>query len=44
MTFFAVTLLFGDEFYGLTGMFIWYAAGLAVRRDELAAAPAEGAA
>jgi hypothetical protein len=40
MTFFVITLLSGDAFYGFGGMIFWYFAGIAVRRYELAEVPA----
>jgi O-antigen ligase len=37
--FVVVTLLTGDQLYGLSGMIFWYMAGLAVGRDELTEEP-----
>ena len=35
LTLSAIAAVFGDHLYGVGGMFVWYAAGLAVRRDEI---------
>jgi putative inorganic carbon (HCO3(-)) transporter len=40
VTFSAVIAIFGDQLYGLGGMILWYAAGIAVRRHEMVEAPA----
>lgn len=36
LVFMAVMMLGGDQFYGIAGMILWYMAGLAVRRSEIA--------
>lgn len=35
LAFFFLTLFAGDQLYGVLGMFLWYAGGVAVRRDEI---------
>lgn len=35
IVFSAVTFIFGDQLYGVGGMFFWYAAGIALGRSEL---------
>lgn len=35
LTFFAVTMLAGDQLFGIAGMIFWYTSGFAMRRREL---------
>lgn len=40
LAFFFLTMFAGDQLYGVGGMFLWYASGVAVRRDEIGQASA----